>query len=250
MTNESDSRSDRRLTHKQAVELALNNLVARAARDANPRIVQARKIYAENAVGILADLTEAGFPTLGTVGELQGLGDYRAAVPILVRWLPEVRYLSIAHDIVRTLSVPFAKELAFPVLLRMFREPPQLEDPLRPATSEPASEYLRAVLGSALSTFTSPSTSDDLIRLAVDRSFGESRALIVSALPKTKDARVTEVLLGLLDDPTVAAFAVEALGKLKAHDAREPISAMLDSSDKNVRDQAKKALKRIDSATR
>jgi hypothetical protein len=249
MTHQSSDPA-RKLTHSQLVEIALNDPVAKAASAMNPLVAERRRLYSEDASGLIADLVAAGFPAVREVGELRGLGNYVGAVPILLRWLPEVTYLLLADDIVRTLSVPFAKELAFPLLVRLFQSPPHLNDPLRPPTSEPASEHLRGVLGSALSTFASPSTSDELMRLAIDRSFGESRALIVSALPKTKDARVTEVLLGLLNDPTVAAFAVEALGKLKAHDARDRIAAMLDSSDKNVRDQAKKALKRIDSATR
>ncbi|MEV6825584.1 HEAT repeat domain-containing protein [Amycolatopsis sp. NPDC051102] len=66
-------------------------------------------------------------------------------------------------------------------------------------------------------------------------------------MPKVKDERVGEVLLSLLDDPTVTAFAVEALGKMRFTEARDQVVALLENSDKNVRDQAKKALKRIDS---
>lgn len=248
MTTESRRSPDGvRLTHDQAVEVALNDPVARAALAANPRVAQARKLYADGASGLLADLATVGFPGISVVGELQRLGDYRVAVPILVRWLGRVNYLPLAVDIVRALSVKFALDEAFPVLVDLFRVPPQFEDPLRPTTSEPPSEHFRAVVGSALSTFAGPSTGDDLISLAADRSYGEARALIVAALPKTKDPRVLGLLLRLLEDPTVAPFAVEALGKLKALSARERVADMLDSADKNVRDQAKKALKRIDS---
>lgn len=40
--------------------------------------------------------------------------NYKAAVPTLIKWLPEVRYLLLSEDIVRTLSVGFAKKLALP----------------------------------------------------------------------------------------------------------------------------------------
>jgi len=249
MTSDS-GKPARRLSHKQAVEIALNDPVARAASRATPRAVERRRLYAEDASGLIADLVAAGFPPVEEVGQLRQLGDYRAAVPILLDWLPRVTYLMLAVDIVRTLSVPFAKELAFPALVRMFEEPPRLHDPLRPATSEPASEHFREVVGGALGTFAAPSTADDLLRLASDDSYGEARALIVSELAKTKDPRAAGVLLDLLDDPTVAPFAVEALGKLKEVGTRDRIAAMLDNPDKNVRDQAKKALKRIDSAGR
>jgi HEAT repeat protein len=130
----------------------------------------------------------------------------------------------------------------------MFKDPPDLDDPMRPPTSEPPSEHLRWVLGNGLGIFADLSVADDLVELAIDRSYGHARTQIVLALPKTKDARVPDILLGLLDDPTVAAFAVEALGKTKLARARDRIEEQLHSPDKNVRDQARKALKRIDSA--
>jgi hypothetical protein len=144
-----------------------------------------------------------GYPSRSRVGELQGRGDYAAAVPVLLAWLPQVRYLLLADDIVRTLAVPFAREEAFPVLLEMFRDPPPLEDPLRPATSEPPRLHFRATVGDALSVFAGPATADDLLELVQVAEYGEARALIIRALPKTKDPRVPEVLLKRLNSAAV-----------------------------------------------
>lgn len=102
------------------------------------------------------------------------------------------------------------------------------------------------MIGNGLGIFAGPSVTDDLIELALDGRYGQARTQIVLALPKTKDERVPEVLLSLQDDPPVSAFAIEALGKMKFIGARSSIEAMLGHSDKNVRDQAKKALKRLD----
>lgn len=236
------------MTRKQLVEAAINDPAARAASGAIPLVAERRRLYAKAAAGLLADLAAAGYPSLSRVGELQGRGDYATAVPVLLAWLPRVRYLLLADDIVRMLAVPFAREEAFPVLLEMFRDPPPLEDPLRPATSEPPRQHFRATVGDALSVFAGPSTGDDLIELVQVEEYGEARALIIRALPKTKDPRVPEVSMGLLDQPTVVAFAIEALGKLRFGGAREQIARMVDSADENVRDQARKALKRLDSA--
>ncbi|MGH3391006.1 MAG: HEAT repeat domain-containing protein [Actinomadura sp.] len=230
------------LTHGQAVEIALSGPAPQT-----PLAARRRRLYAESAAGVLADVAAAGFPGLEEVGELRRRGqDYKAAVPVLLEWLPRVRYLLLAEDIVRTLSVGFAKKLALPEFLRLFRRPPEVADPIRPETSEPAEEHLRWVIGNGLGIFAGPAVADDLIELALDRGYGQARTEIVRALPKTKDERVPQVLLGLLDDPAVSAFAVEALGKLKFTEAREPIARLLGHSDKNVRDQAEKALKRID----
>jgi HEAT repeat protein len=171
--------------------------------------------------------------------------NYQAAVPVLLDWLPRTFYLLLAEDIVRTLSVGFAQKQAAPEFLTLFREPPEVGDPIRPEASEPAMEHLRWVLGNGLGIFANPAISEELIDLARDRKYSHARSQIVLALPKTKDERVPRVLVGLLDDPAVSAFAIEALGKMKITDAREQIEGMLTSPNKNIRDQAKKALKRI-----
>jgi HEAT repeat protein len=195
---------------------------------------------------LLGELAELGF-RVESVGELaRQRMKYEVAVPTLLGWLPRATYLPLAEDIVRTLSVAFAKKQALPEFLKLFRHPPEVDDPMRPATSEPASEHLRWVIGNGLGIFAGPPIADELVEFALDRSLGLARTQIVLSLPKTKDGRVADVLISLLDDPTVSAFAVEALGKMKIAAAREPISGLLDHPDKNVRDQAKKALKRID----
>lgn len=235
------------LTHKQTVEIALNDPAAKEATARIPLVAERNRLYAESAQGVLADLATAGFPDLESVGELRWRGvKYEAAVPVLLEWLPRVSYLMLSEDIVRTLSVAFARRLAVPVFLRLFRDPPVLQDPLRPVTSEPAEEYLRWIIGNGLGIFACPPLAGELIELALDRRFGKARFQIVAALPKTKDERVPGVLQGLLDDPTVSAHAIGALGKMRATAARPAIEAMLASSDKNVRDAAKQALKRID----
>jgi hypothetical protein len=240
----------RRLTHKQSVEIALNDPAVRRAVAAteSPLAIRRRQLYHENARGVLKDLAEAGFPDLQSVGDLRrGHADYAGAVPVLLEWIPKVSYLMLSEDIVRTLSVAFAKRLAAPVFLRLFREPPALQDPLRPETSEPPAEHLRWFIGGGLAVFAGPPLADDLIDLALERRFGEARYQIVEALPKTKDARVVDVLTSLLDDPTIRAAAIGALGKMRYAPARASIEALLSDPHKHVRDQAKKALKRIDS---
>jgi hypothetical protein len=205
-------------------------------------------VYAQNAEYLLADLAEAGFPGLTEVGELRRSGlNYKAAVPVLIEWLPRVSYLPLAAGIVRVLSVPFAKHLARPAFLTLFRDPPDVfivDESMRVQTSAP--ETLRSTIGIGLGLFADPSVADELIEFALDRTFGGTRFAIVESLPKTKDERVPAVLLSLLDDPSVRAPAVAALGRMRHTPARAPIEAMLSDADKNVRDQAKKALKRID----
>ena len=99
------------------------------------------------------------------------------------------------------------------MFLELFRDPPDVEDSKRLTTSEPAKEHLRWVIGYGLGVYSGPDISNELITLALDRTFGHARSQIVLGLPKTKDERVPQVLLGLMDDPMVAASAIEVLGK-------------------------------------
>jgi hypothetical protein len=238
-------RYEPRLTHEQAVAVAVGDAASKAAAR-TPLQIHRRELYAESAQGILADLAEAGFPGVAEVGDLRRRGqDYRAAVPTLLNWLPRATYLLLAEDIVRTLSVGFAKKLARPDFLGFFREPPYVQDPLRPATSGPPREHLRWVIGNGLGIFADPSAAQELLALARDRNFGRARYQIVAALPRTKDDLVPEVLLSLLDDQTVRAAAVDGLGRMRYAPARAPIEALLSDPDKNVSEQAKKALKRM-----
>jgi hypothetical protein len=237
-----------RLTHQQAVEIALNDPAARAQIEQNPRVIQARRLYAENASGLLKDLNLLGFE-VESVGELaRQNAKYEAVIPLLLRWLPRVNYLPLAEDIVRTLSVPFARKYALPEFLALFRSPPEVANPMRPMNSGSPKESLRWVIGNGLGVFAGPSIANELIELALDRKYGQARTQIVLSLPKTKDERIAEVLISLLDDQTVNAFAVEALGKMKAAVARESIVQLEGHPEKIVRDQVKKALKRIDAA--
>ncbi|MFF2845092.1 HEAT repeat domain-containing protein [Streptomyces sp. NPDC058001] len=170
---------------------------------------------------------------------------YQAAVPVLMRWLPRVSYLPLFEDIVRTLSVPFARKEAQPLFLDLFQVPPSVEDPMRPATSGPGEEHIRWVIGNGLGVFSGPEIADELVELSLSRQYGHARSQIVLSLPKVKDSRVPDVLLSLLDDQTVAPSAIEALGKMKFAGARDRIEGLLDDPSENVRNQAKKALKRM-----
>jgi hypothetical protein len=233
------------VTEKGLVERVLNDPATRAELEADPWAQERQRLYDVAAEGLIADLVAAGFPRLRQVQQLRQLDDYRAAVPVLVEWLPKVSYFHLAEDIVRTLDVPAFRKEAVPTLVRLFENPPELEDPMREPDAPPLRDLFRTTIGVTLGDLLSPAASDDALRLATDRSYGEARGPLVAALPKTKDERVPGILLELLDDPVVTADAVQALGKLRFTAARQRIEGLLTSNDRNVRDQAKKALKRL-----
>jgi hypothetical protein len=242
------------LTHKQAVDRVLTDPTVAAQVMSIPSIAAAMRRYSEEIPpGLLAELADLGFH-VHRVGELKQLEDYRAAVPVLVKWLPQVSYLAVANDIAGTLSVPWAARQACPVFLELYRRPPRFLDPEDPPPVKPVVERFRQILGSGLRFFVCPEFADELIEFATDQSL-PNRGFVVSALPKTKDSRVPQVLMSLLDDPAVCAYAIDPLGKMRYEPAREKITALLNDPDKSdllqrpgVQVQAKKALKRLDAA--
>lgn len=200
---------------------------------------QNRDRYAEAAAGLLRDLDAAGYP-VETLAELRGgtRGD-RRLVPVLARWLPEVGYLPLKRDLIATLGCAWARPTAAGPLVEEFRRIDPAEDS--------AGTSVRWTIGDALERVADESVVDDLVALATDTSHGHHRALVVTALGnmrKEKD-KVLPVLLGLLDDPDVAPYAVMGLGKLKAPEARPELERFLGHPEQWVRKEAKRALAKL-----
>jgi HEAT repeat protein len=107
---------------------------------------------------------------------------------------------------------------------------------------------VREALANGLEIFADDSLFADLVALTEDRRYGAGRKLLVLALAKMKTPQVIDVLMKLLDDEEVACFAIIALGKLRAKEARSQIEAFLRHPEPTVRKEAKKALGRIDKA--
>ncbi|WP_216214391.1 HEAT repeat domain-containing protein [Amycolatopsis aidingensis] len=264
---EPETPAERPLTHQEVLEFVAEHRRREAEDD--PVVQERRRRYAEAAEGLLAELRglipdfeQTGF-TLTDIGELDKLTftrpdeetgeqktrkvDYRAAVPVLLDWLPRVTYFPLAEDIVRVLSYGFAKKQARPVFLELFKNPPPVQDPKFADEPERCRELLRSSLGSGLARFAEPAVAEEYIQLALDSSLGRGRSAIVGSLPKTKDERVPEILVSLLgsSDVPVVRAATDALRKLRHTPARPHIEKLLDHEDELVRLDAKDALKRM-----
>lgn len=218
-----------------AAELRCDPGFARRERQLADERRQAVERYGTAASGVLLDLAAAGFD-VKTIGDLRGLGRYSAAVPILGRWLPRVQDADVKEDIVRTLSVPWAKSLA-PLLVVEFER-----------AADPTGTGLRWAIGNALEVLASDMISDELIRLATSRRFGRARQMVTVGLAKLRDPRVTGVLMSLLADEDVVGHAVMALGKLRAKEARAKIAPLLEHPTPWVRKEARRAMASIEKA--
>jgi HEAT repeat protein len=191
-----------------------------------------------DAAPVLAALRAQGFE-IETVADLFNRKlNYQEAIPTLLDWLQRVANPDVKEDIVRALSVKWAKDTAAPKLL--VTEFERAEDP--------TGAGLRWAIGNALEVLANDDIADGMIRLATDRRYGKAREMVVVGLGKLKNPRVTDVLLNLLSDEEVVGHAVMALGKLRARGARSRIEPLLNHSKPWVRKEAKKALASIDKA--
>jgi HEAT repeats len=189
------------------------------------------------AAPVVRELIAAGFP-VNTVADLHNKRlDYPAAIPILLAWLPKVQNLDVKQDIVRCLSVPYAKPVAAGPLIDEFRRAEE-ESPMG----------LRWVIGNALEVVGDDAVLDDMIELATDRRYGKAREMLVAGLGNMSDQRVIPVLLDLLKDDEVSGHAIMALGKLKPQAARPHVEPFLKHPNAWVRKEAAKTIEKIHKA--
>ena len=200
---------------------------------------QRQRIIAINrqaSAPVLTDLAQAGF-NLEWVSDLYSKKlNYKDAIPILMKWLPRIENLDVKEDIVRALSVPWAKHTAAPKLLvEEFRKPV-----INPG--------LKWAIGNALSVVADDDVLNDIVGLIQDKTHGKAREMLVVALGNMKTPDVKYFLIELLDDDDLAGYAIMALGKLKSKEARPAVERFLKHPKSWVRREAKKALARIDRA--
>lgn len=191
------------------------------------------------ASDLLSELERAGF-TITTLADLrkQGVGN-KKAVPILVDWLPIISYMPLKKDLIATLGSRWARPDAADPLVREFLRTDPATDP------PPAS--LRWAIGDALERVADESVLPEIVDIATDVRHGSVRGLVVAALGNMTRARdrVIPILESLLDDKDVTAYAVMALGKLKSTGSRQAIQKLLKHSDSFVRQEARRALKKL-----
>jgi len=187
--------------------------------------------YSRIAEPVLKELATAGY-RVSTISELvQTKTEYRSAVPILLRWLPRISDQQVKNDIVRTLSVPWARPAAAPVLIDEFQK---VDD-----------AQLKWSIANGLAVVADDTVFEDILRLAQDPGTGKARQMLVLALGNMEDPRAINVLMGLLDDEPVVGHAIMALGKLKAAAAQERLKDLTGHPTEWVRMEAGKALRSI-----
>lgn len=160
--------------------------------------------------------------------------DYRAAIPILLKWLPLVEHKGVKMTIIDALAIKWAKPIAARPLIEEFRKA-SMEDKL-----------LKETIASALIEVADASVFDEILELVRDKRHGLARAGLAVALAKTKDPRAVGVLMELLDDEEIVWAAVYALRLLAPPEARSALERFVDHPNDEVRKEAQRALAKID----
>ena len=167
--------------------------------------------------------------------------NYPEAVPVLLDWLEHVDERVAEADrrrlrdgLIRALTVPSARPQAAPLMIHLFKR-----------ADDPTGFGERWVIGNALGVVADDSYVDELAALASDRRYGKGRQMLVLGLARFRDPRIVPLLIDLLDDDDVVGHAAEALGRLKAVEARPALEPLLADERPVVRREAKKALAKI-----
>ena len=191
--------------------------------------------YADMAP-VLKDLADQGL-VYDSMHRLRHSGIvYRAAISILLDWLPRIHNYDVKSEIVRALSVPWAKPDAAPAMIREF------------LAAEPSQDSYKWIVGNGLSVVADDSVANDVIQLVSDPRHGKARQMLAIALGDMRDPRVLRVLVGLLDDSQIRGHAIIGLRKLGATAAKPYLERFLKDPETWIRNEAKKAITKIERA--
>jgi HEAT repeat protein len=141
----------------------------------------------------------------------------------------------VKESIVRHLSTKYARPVAARPLIDEFEN-----------VTGDQSDDVKWVIGNALDVVADDTVFDDIVRLARTKRHGYARQMIVAALGNMKDTRAVAVLVELLDDEEVAGQALVGLRKLAPIEARQHVERFVDHPTTWVRNEAKKALAKIE----
>ena len=168
---------------------------------------------------------------------------YPQAIPVLLDLLPRVKDPLLRNGVARALAVREARPIATRPLIREFIA--------APVTSE-AEKHTKWAIGMALGVTADDSVFTEVLALLGDKRHGWPRSGIVRGLANMKlnRERAIAALIELLTDGDagVQNQSFITLGRLRVKEARHLIEPFLRSKDSWVRQQAKRALAKIDKA--
>jgi len=190
----------RRLTNEEMARLKKINEARR-----QEQAQRFARLRAEQAV-LLADLRKAGC-NIESIWDLVNTSErYPEAIPILLRHLRLPYSDRTLEGIARSLAVPeVAVSNAWPDLVEAYRKAPMGKGPIAPGETREYELGAKDGLACALAASVTDDRLTDLIALANDRSLGDSRLLLLSALRKRrrKNKQAEQAIAELASDPAL-----------------------------------------------
>jgi hypothetical protein len=168
---------------------------------------------------------------------------YAPAIPVLLELLTRVRHYRIKEGIARALAVKEARPIAARPLLAEFVAMP---------TETKAEQHSKWAIGFAISRVADDSVFHEVLDLLSDRQHGWTRRGMVPALvnmPQNRD-RAVEALVEFLKDDDLKVQAMICLGSLRVTGARSAIEEFTRHPDSWVRQQAKRALQKLEPSSK
>lgn len=151
----------------------------------------------------------------------------------LVKLLDETDNIDIKEGLIRALTFKNASKYAAKKIIEEFLS---IND-----------ENYQWVCGNALGTMINKQNEKHLLLIAKDKSFGQSRQMIIANLWQCElSPKVVDLLIQLLKEPDVCGHAIEALKKIKSKRTRPYLELFLDYPITWIRNNAKKAIQSID----
>ncbi|EDL59892.1 hypothetical protein [Gimesia maris] len=127
---------------------------------------------------------------------------YASAIPILARHLEKNHHPWTIQGIVRALTTPESRGVAFSALVKIFRD-----------TSDADSE-LKWLLGDAIAQAAMPTDIEEIIELAEDPDHGRGRSFLPLGLLSAPIEQVLPVLERWSEDPILSECSLEVLEQL------------------------------------
>lgn len=191
---------------------------------------------------VVAALRQCGLDVSSVWKLVNTRESYEEVIPILIEMLAKVQDLGEVEGIARALTVKEAAPAAAQPLIAKFRH--LINDRSRRA------ESVRWAIANALTVVANKDSTDDIIELLASPESGSSRQMLALALGKLKAEKAVPLLIELLKDEQVVGHAADALGKIKAQEARLPLEQLTSHPQTWIRKEVKKALERIQAGPR
>ena len=192
--------------------------------------------FREAARPIIEELARLGIEVDFLADLINKPVDYQRAIPLLLEWLPQMEDPDVKEVLVRALTDRrWAKPVAARPLIEEFRK--------TPVDTQPS---LKWAIGNALAEVADASVFEELVELIRDRKHGRGRKMLTLALARTKDPRAVPVLVELLNDEQMVGPAVAGLRLIAPPEARADIAPFVDHPMTWIRNEAKRALVKID----